>query len=101
MATKRAKNGQNLEYIVIRPKFGFNIDQMADGVLLNFDGDIDKLINKLNTWNKVLKLFNYNLLDRGMVTMDVAWEVIGHYADYDTVHKQMVEHLKTLNKEIN
>ena len=29
MATKLAKNGTYLEYVVIRPTFGFNLDQIA------------------------------------------------------------------------
>ena len=32
MAVKKARNGNNLEYIIIRPDTGFSKSQIADGI---------------------------------------------------------------------
>lgn len=100
MATKRAKNGQNLEYIIIRPASGFSANQIADGILLD-ETDINIIKKKLPTWNKLVAKFKDNLLEYGWSGLDYAWEKIEHYANYDKVHKDVLEYVKSLNPELS
>ena len=102
MATKKAVNGKHLEFIVIRPQYGFTVNQIADGILI--DGqfeNVDQVKKKLTSWSKVQRLFNKNLLEYGMISMDYAWEKINHYTSYEKLHPQVVSYLKTLNERIS
>ena len=100
MATKKAVNGNNLEYIIIRPTGGFNKAKIADGILLG-ETDIERIKKQCPTYNKLVSQFKKNLLEFGWNGLDYAWERIGHYTDYEAVHKQMVEYISELNPNLN
>lgn len=102
MATKKAVNGQYLEYVVIRPQFGFTVNQIADGILISGQFEnVDQVKKKLKTWSQVQRLFNKNVLEHGLISMDYAWEKIDYYTSYEKVHPQVVSYLKTLNERIS
>ena len=100
MATKKAKNGQNLEYIIIKPTSGFSAGQIADGILME-ETDMDVIKKKYPTWNKLVSRFKDNLLEFGWSGLDYAWEKIEHYTNYDKAHSEMVEYVKKLNPELS
>ena len=93
MATKLAKNGDYMEYIIIRPTFGLNINQIADGLLLYHD-NLKSFKTSYKTWNKIMKRFNYIILEEGLSRLDYAGESID---DYENKHKVMVAYLKSVN----
>ena len=61
----------------------------------------DQVKNKLKTWSQVQRLFNKNLLEYGLISMDYAWEKIDHYTSYTKLHPEVVSYLKTLNERIS
>jgi hypothetical protein len=93
MATKLAKNGNYMEYIIIRPTFGFTVERIADAVLL-YDDNISNIKDKYKTWNKIMQRANYIILEEGLSRLDFAWESVD---GYDDKHKKLVTYLKSLN----
>ena len=71
MATKLAKNGNYMEYIIIRPTFGFTVERIADAVLL-YDDNISNIKDKYKTWNKIMQRANYIILEEGLSRLDYA-----------------------------
>ena len=100
MAVKKARNGNNLEYIIIRPVTGFSKSQIADGILLG-ETDIEKIKKQCPTYNKLISKFKENLLEFGWNGLDYAWEKVGHYEDYDKVAAEMVQYIEKLNPDLN
>jgi len=106
MATKKAKNGQNLEYLIIRPAFGFSSEQIGTLILMyhadeydyeevNIEKDnIKNFFNINNTWNKVMIKVKDILLEEGRSRMDYAWENITKFED-------QLEKVKGFLKKIN
>tara|TARA_R100001530_G_scaffold111569_1_gene78716 strand:- start:2374 stop:2712 length:339 start_codon:yes stop_codon:yes gene_type:complete len=109
MATKKAQNGQYLEYVVIRPVGGLTVDQIATAILMwhsnsfDFDtGKVDKnnvreFFKKYNTWNKVMGRVKYIIYDEGMMKLDYAWENI---EQYDSQLANVTHQLKNMNNLI-
>tara|TARA_B100000902_G_C27148067_1_gene832199 strand:+ start:255 stop:602 length:348 start_codon:yes stop_codon:yes gene_type:complete len=102
MATKLAKNGEYLEFIVIRPVGGLSIDRIATAILMwhsdtyDFDtGKTDKhnireFFNKYNTWNKIMGRVKDVIYDEGMLRLDFAWETIENYdSQMENVKRQI------------
>src|SRR5210317_1603905 len=91
MATKKAKNGQNLEYIIIRPTFGFSSEEIGTLILMYFQDEynyeenkiekenIKNFFNKYNTWNKVMTKVKDILIEEGRARLDYAWENITNF----------------------
>jgi hypothetical protein len=73
MATKLSVNGSYMEYIVIKPTFGFD---------------------KYKSWTKIISRVNYIILEEGLSRLDYAGEQID---DYENKHKEMIAYLKSIN----
>ena len=102
MATKLAKNGTYMEYIVIRPTFGFNLDQIATAILMYHSDTYDwktnktdkhnirQFFHKYNTWNKIMGKVKDIILEEGMNRLDYAGENIDNYeAQMENVKQQI------------
>jgi len=110
MATKKAKNGQNLEYIIIRPTFGFNSEEIGTLILMYFQDEYDyeenkiekenikNFFNKYNTWNKVMTKVKDILIEEGRARLDYAWENI---TNFDSQIQKVKGYLKKLNPELD
>lgn len=110
MATKKAKNGQMLEYLIIRPTVGFNIDQIGTLILMYHQDEYDyenikiekenikNFFNKYNTWNKVMAEAKDILLEEGRSRLDYAWENINNF---DGQLEKVKSYLKKLNPELS
>ena len=93
MATKLSVNGSYMEYIVIKPTFGFKVEKLADALLL-YDSNMVKFKNRYKSWTKIISRVNYIILEEGLSRLDYAGESID---DYDNKHKEMVAYLKSVN----
>ena len=94
MATKLAKSGEYLEYIIIRPTFGITLEKIADGILFYHAESITAFKTKYKTWNKIMQRFNFILLEEGLSRLDYAGENID---DYESKHSEMVRYLSLIN----
>ena len=97
MATKKAQNGKHLEYIIIRPTFGFNVDTLANAILW-YHQDVEKFKSKHKTWNKIMEAAKSGILEEGLQKLEYVFESID---DYDTKHKSLVEYMKSINPQID
>ncbi len=93
MATKLSVNGSYMEYIVIKPTFGFSVEKLADALLF-YDSDMVKFKSRYKSWTKIIARFNYIILEEGLSRLDYAGESID---DYDNKHKEMIAYLKSVN----
>ena len=93
MATKLSVNGSYMEYIVIKPTFGFSVETLADALLL-YDDDMVKFKAKYKSWAKIISRVNYIILEEGLSRLDYAGENID---DYDNKQKEMIAYLKSVN----
>lgn len=110
MATKKAKNGQMLEYLIIRPTSGFNIEQIGTLILMyhadeydyeevNIEKDnIKNFFDNNNTWNKVMIKVKDILIEEGRSRMDYAFESI---TKYDDQLEKVKGYLKQINPELD
>lgn len=110
MATKKAKNGQKLEYIIIRPTFGFSSEEIGTLILMYFQDEYDyeenkiekenikNFFNKYNTWNKVMTKVKDILIEEGRARLDYAWENI---TNFDNQIEKVKGYLKKLNPELD
>tara|TARA_B110000977_G_scaffold17180_1_gene20931 strand:+ start:226 stop:534 length:309 start_codon:yes stop_codon:yes gene_type:complete len=93
MATKLSVNGSYMEYIVIKPTFGFSVEKLADALLF-YDSDMVKFKSRYKSWTKIIARVNYIILEEGLSRLDYAGESID---DYDNKHKDMIAYLKSVN----
>ena len=93
MATKLSVNGSYMEYIVIKPTFGFRVEKLADALLF-YDSDMVKFKSRYKSWTKIIARFNYIILEEGLSRLDYASEQID---DYENKHKEMIAYLKSIN----
>ena len=93
MATKLSVNGSYMEYIVIKPTFGFSVEKLADALLF-YDSDMVKFKSRYKSWTKIIARFNYIILEEGLSRLDYAGENID---DYNNKHKEMIAYLKSVN----
>ena len=93
MATKLSVNGSYMEYIVIKPTFGFSVEKLADALLF-YDSDMVKFKSRYKSWTKIIARFNYIVLEEGLSRLDYAGENID---DYNNKHKEMIAYLKSVN----
>jgi hypothetical protein len=97
MATKKAKNGKNLEYIIIRPTFGFDVSTLANAILW-YHQDVEKFKSTHKTWNKIMEAAKSGILEEGLQKLEYVFEAID---DYDAKHKSLVEYMKSINSQID
>jgi len=94
MALKMAKNGVALEYFTIKVNNGFDVDDLAN-LILGWESDLDK-IKKIKSYSKLMGIAKKQLLDRGLVFLECAWEYLEHIEDLDNVHREVIEHIKSV-----
>ena len=106
MATKWAKNGEYLEYIIHRPTGGLNTDQIATAICMWYADEYDfdeakiekhnlkQFFFKHNTWNKVMAKVKDIIWEEGMTRLDYAFESI---TCYDDQVKKATAYLKNIN----
>ena len=109
MATKLAKNGTYMEYIVIRPTFGFSLDQIATAILMYHsntydyqnktivDNRVRAFFKKNDTWNKIMGKVKDIILEEGLSRLDYAWESIDNYeSQLENVKQQIKDRYNSL-----
>jgi len=94
MALKMAKSGVALEYFTIKVDTGFNLDELAN-LILGWESDLDK-IKKIKSYSKLMGIAKKQLIDRGLIFLECAWEHLEHITDLDNVHREVVEHIKDI-----
>ena len=96
MATKLAKNGTHMEYIIIRPTFGFTAETIASALVMYHD-NVNEFKSKYKTWNKIMERTKYIILEEGLSRLDYAFEMVDNY---DEVHAEMINYLKLINPQL-
>ena len=97
MATKLSVNGSYMEYIVIKPTFGFTVDTLANAILW-YHQDVEKFKTTHKTWNKIMEAAKSGILEEGLQKLEYVFEAV---EDYDTKHKSLVEYMKSINPQID
>lgn len=96
MATKLAKNGTYMEYVIIRPTFGFTKETIADALLL-YHSDINKFKSEYKTWNKIMERAKFSILEEGLSRLDYAFELVD---DYDNKRAEMIAYISEINPQL-
>tara|TARA_R110002020_G_scaffold399027_1_gene608914 strand:- start:164 stop:511 length:348 start_codon:yes stop_codon:yes gene_type:complete len=92
MTIKMAKNGTALEYFTIKVDSGFSVEELAN-LILGWESDIEK-IKKIKSYSKLMTLAKKQLLDKGLIFLECAWEHLEYIEDFENVHKKVMEHIK-------
>jgi len=92
MTIKMAKNGTALEYFNIKVTHGFNGDELAY-LILGWEDDIEK-IKKIKSYSKLMTIAKRQLLDKGLIFLECAWEHLAYIDDMENVHRQVMQHIK-------
>ena len=92
MTIKMAKNGKALEYFTIKVDSGFSVEELSN-LILGWEDDIEK-IKKIKSYSKLMTLAKKQLLDKGLIFLECAWEHLEYIEDFENVHKQVMEHIK-------
>ena len=96
MATKLAKNGTYMEYLIIRPTFGFTKEMIANALLLYMD-NVSEFKSKYKTWNKIMDRAKYIILEEGLNRLDYAFEMVDNY---DAKKAEMIAYLTGINPQL-
>jgi hypothetical protein len=96
MATKLAKNGTYMEYIIIRPTFGFTKEMIANALLL-YNDNIPEFKSKFKTWNKIMDRAKYIILEEGLSKLDYTFEMVDNY---DVKKAEMINYLTLINPQL-
>jgi len=96
MSTKLAKNGTYMEYIVIKPTFGFTAETIADALLMYHD-DVQDFKKKYKTWNTIMARAKYCILEEGLQKLDYVFEMVD---DYDNKKSEMINYLRLINPRL-
>tara|TARA_R110002074_G_scaffold174654_1_gene337629 strand:+ start:26 stop:373 length:348 start_codon:yes stop_codon:yes gene_type:complete len=92
MTIKMAKSGTALEYFTIKVDSGFSVEELAN-LILGWESDIEK-IKKIKSYSKLMTLAKKQLLDKGLIFLECAWEHLEYIEDFENVHKKVMEHIK-------
>ena len=92
MTIKMAKSGTALEYFTIKVDSGFSVEELAN-LILGWESDIEK-IKKIKSYSKLMTLAKNQLLDKGLIFLECAWEHLEYIEDFENVHKKVMEHIK-------
>jgi 3'-phosphoadenosine 5'-phosphosulfate sulfotransferase (PAPS reductase)/FAD synthetase len=84
--------GTALEYFNIKINNGFTVEDLAY-LILGWENNIDK-IKKIKSYSKLMTIAKKQLLDKGLMFLDTAWENLDYIDNLDNVHKQVIEHIK-------
>ena len=92
MSVKMSIKGTALEYFNIKINNGFTVEDLAY-LILGWENNIDK-IKKIKSYSKLMTIAKKQLLDKGLMFLDTAWENLDYIDNLDDVHKQVIEHIK-------
>jgi 3'-phosphoadenosine 5'-phosphosulfate sulfotransferase (PAPS reductase)/FAD synthetase len=92
MSVKMSIKGTALEYFNIKINNGFTVEDLAY-LILGWENNIDK-IKKIKSYSKLMTIAKKQLLDKGLMFLDTAWENLDYIDNLDNVHKQVIEHIK-------
>ena len=92
MSVKMSVNGKALEYFTIKINNGFTVEDLAN-LILGWEDNIEK-IKKIKSYSKLMTLAKKQLLDKGLIFLECAWEHLEYIEDFENVHKQVMEHIK-------
>lgn len=92
MSVKISIKGTALEYFTIKINNGFTVEDLAY-LILGWEDNIDK-IKKIKSYSKLMTIAKEQLLDKGLMFLDTAWENLDYIDNLDDVHKQVMEHIK-------
>jgi len=92
MSVKMSIKGTALEYFTIKINNGFTVEELAY-LILGWEDNINK-IKKIKSYSKLMTIAKEQLLDKGLMFLDTAWEQLEYIDNLDNVHKQVIEHIK-------
>ena len=92
MSIKMSVNGKAMEYFNLTVQSGFNVEELAY-LILGWEDNIDK-IKKIKSYSKLMTIAKKQLLDKGLIFLENAWERLDYIDDMEDVHKQVMEHIK-------
>ena len=92
MSIKMSVNGKAMEYFNLTVQSGFNVEELAY-LILGWEDNIDK-IKKIKSYSKLMTIAKKQLLDKGLIFLENAWERLDYIDNMDDVHKQVMEHIK-------
>jgi len=92
MALKMAKSGKAMEYFNLTIKSGFNVEELAY-LILGWEDNIDR-IKKIKSYPKLMTIAKKQLLDKGLMFLECAWEHLDYIDNMEDVHRQVMQHIK-------
>ena len=94
MSVKMSIKGTALEYFNIKINNGFTVEDLAY-LILGWEDNIDR-IKKIKSYPKLMTIAKKQLLDKGLSFLEFAWESLDYIDDMEDVHKQVMEHIKSI-----
>ena len=92
MSVKMSIKGTALEYFNIKINNGFTVEELAY-LILGWEDSIDK-IKKIKSYSKLMTIAKKQLLDKGLMFLECAWEQLAYIDNMDDVHRQVMQHIK-------
>ena len=92
MSVKMSIKGTALEYFTIKINNGFTVEELAY-LILGWEDNINK-IKKIKSYSKLMSIAKKQLLDKGLIFLECAWEHLEHIEDIENVHRKVMEHIK-------
>ena len=92
MSVKMSIKGTALEYFNIKINNGFTVEDLAY-LILGWEDNIDK-IKKIKSYSKLMTIAKKQLLDKGLIFLECAWEHLDYIDNMEDVHRQVMQHIK-------
>ena len=92
MSIKMSINGKAMEYFNLTIKSGFNVEELAY-LILGWEDNIDR-IKKIKSYPKLMTIAKKQLLDKGLMFLECAWEHLDYIDNMEDVHRQVMQHIK-------
>ena len=92
MSIKMSVNGKAMEYFNLTIKSGFNVEELAY-LILGWEDNIDR-IKKIKSYPKLMTIAKNQLLDKGLMFLECAWEHLDYIDNMEDVHRQVMQHIK-------
>jgi hypothetical protein len=92
MSVKMSIKGTALEYFNIKINNGFTFEDLAY-LILGWEDNIDK-IKKIKSYSKLMTIAKKQLLDKGLIFLENAWESLNYIDNMEDVHRQVMRHIK-------
>ena len=92
MSVKMSIKGTALEYFNIKINNGFTVEDLAY-LILGWEDNIDR-IKKIKSYSKLMTIAKNQLLDKGLMFLECAWEHLDYIDNMEDVHRQVMQHIK-------